>query len=97
MKLTTIGLASAFALLSTAAMAQAMTDASSVATQGQAGTAGYGSVVAPSVGSYAWPSVGSTNAVPTWSNTGPAAPLPSAPTVGNASGDTFAPIRVPRR
>ncbi len=47
----------------------------------QAGTSGYGSVVAPSVGSYVWPSVGSTTAVPTWRNTGPAAPLPSAPTV----------------
>jgi hypothetical protein len=30
-----------------------------------------GTVTAPSVGSYYWPSVGVTNAVPTWSNTGP--------------------------
>ncbi len=88
MKLTTIVLATAFALLSTAAMAQARTDGSSVATQGQAGTAGYGSVVAPSVGSYVWPSVGSTNAVSTWRNSGPAAPLPSASSAGNA----FAPM-----
>ncbi len=78
MKLTTIVLATAFALSGTAALAQA-------------GTSGYGSVVAPSVGSYVWPSVGSTNAVPTWRNTGAAAPLPSAPTVGNDFGNTFAP------
>ncbi len=80
MNFTTIVLATALALLSTAAMAQTRTDGSSIATQGQARTAGYGSVVAPSVGSYVWPSVGSTNAVPTWANTGVAAPLPSAPT-----------------
>jgi hypothetical protein len=73
MKRTTIVLATAFAILNTAAMAQGNNNGSSVATQGQAGTAGYGSVVAPSVGSYVWPSVGSTNAVPTWRNTGPAA------------------------
>jgi hypothetical protein len=82
MNLKTIVLATAFALSGTAALAQP-------------GTAGYGSVVAPSVGSYAWPSVGSTLAVPTWRNTGPAAPLPSAPTVPSAStnafGSTFAP------
>jgi hypothetical protein len=37
------------------------------------GTSGnpVGTVPAPSVGSYYWPSVGVTNAVPTWSNTGP--------------------------
>nr|WP_084800892.1 hypothetical protein [Bradyrhizobium sp. Tv2a-2] len=37
------------------------------------GTSGspIGTVTAPSVGSYYWPSVGVTNAVPTWSNTGP--------------------------
>jgi hypothetical protein len=37
------------------------------------GTSGspVGTVTAPSVGSYYWPSVGVTNAVPTWSNTGP--------------------------
>jgi hypothetical protein len=39
------------------------------------GTSGkpIGTVTAPSVGSYNWPSVGVTNAVPTWSNTGPGA------------------------
>jgi hypothetical protein len=78
MKLTTIVLATAFALSGAAALAQAGT-----AGYGQAGTAGYGSVVAPSVGSYVWPSVGSTLAVPTWRNTGPAAPLPGAAAVGN--------------
>ena len=72
MKLTTIALATAFAL-STITLAQA-------GTYGQSGTP-VGSVVAPSVGSYYWPSVGSTLAVPTWSNTNP--PAPSAPTVGN--------------
>ena len=85
MKLTTIVLATAFALSITAALAQAQPGSgSSVATGAQAGTAGYGSVVAPSVGSYVWPSVGSTLAVPTWRNTGPAAPLPGGPNVGNA-------------
>jgi hypothetical protein len=78
MKLKTILLAAAFALSGTAALAQA-------------GTAGYGSVVAPSVGSYVWPSVGSTLAVPTWRNTGPAAPLPHAPRVDSAFGSAFAP------
>jgi hypothetical protein len=72
MKLTTIALATAFAL-SSIALAQA-------GTYGQSGTS-VGSVVAPSVGSYYWPSVGSTLAVPTWSNTNP--PAPSAPTVSN--------------
>jgi hypothetical protein len=81
MKLTTIALATAFALSSTAALAQAP------------GLGGYGSVVAPSVGSYVAPSVGSTNVVPTWRNTGPAAPLPRVPTVRNS----FARIGVPRR
>jgi hypothetical protein len=38
---------------------------------GASGTS-VGTVTAPSVGSYNWPSVGVTNAVPTWSNTGPA-------------------------
>jgi hypothetical protein len=84
MKVMTIALATAFALTSTFALAQAN------------GTAGYGSVVQPSVGSSVAP-VGSTNVVPTWRNTGPAAPLPSAPTVGNAAGSTTAPIGVPSR
>jgi hypothetical protein len=84
MKLTTIALATAFTLTSTFALAQAP------------GLGGYGSVTAPSVGSYQ-AQVGSTNAVPTWRNTGPAAPLPSAPTSGNAFGtgnafSTFAPL-----
>jgi len=46
------------------------------------------------VGSYP-ATVGSTNVVPTWRNTGPAAPLPSVPAVGNGFGSTFAPIGVP--
>jgi hypothetical protein len=71
MKLAAIMVATALALSSTAALAQT------------AGTAGYGSVVAPSVGSYYWPSVGSTNAVPTWSNTTNAAPLPGRLQSGN--------------
>jgi hypothetical protein len=75
MKATTIALATAFTLTSTFALAQTT------------GTEGYGSVVAPSVGSYQ-SSVGSTNEVPTWRNTGPAATLPSSrdgSTPGNAS------------
>lgn len=72
MKLATIVMASTLALSSTAALAQA------------AGTSGYGSVVAPSVGSYYWPSVGSTNAVPTWSNTTNAGPVPGRLQVGSA-------------
>jgi hypothetical protein len=85
MRLRTIVLATAFTLTSTFALAQAP------------GLGGYGSVVAPSVGSYAAPSVGSTNVVPTWRNTGPAAPLPSVPTVGNTFRNTFARTRVPSR
>jgi len=80
MKLTTIALATAFALSSTAVLAQSGT------TYGQSGVS-IGAVTAPSVGSYYWPSVGTTNAVPTWSNTGPrvsSAPTPSAPTIGTA-------------
>jgi hypothetical protein len=80
MKLTAIALATAFALSSTAALAQPGT------TYGQSGTP-VGTVAAPSVGSYYWPSVGTTNAVPTWSNTGPqvrSAPAPGAPTIGTA-------------
>ena len=67
MKVTTIALATALALTSTFALAQT------------SGTEGYGSVVAPSMGSYQT-SVGSTNVVPTWRNTGPAAALPSSRT-----------------
>jgi hypothetical protein len=66
MKLTTIAMATALALTSSAAMAQ------------MNGTGGHGSVVQPSVGAYSTP-VGSTNVVPTWRNTGPAAPPPSSP------------------
>ena len=78
MKVTTIALATALTLTSTLALAQ---------TTGQIpGTEGYGSVVQPSVGSYPT-TVGSTNVVPTWRNTGPAAALPSSP--------TFAPMPVP--
>jgi hypothetical protein len=60
MTVKTITLATALSLTGTLAMAQTT------------GTSGYGSVVAPSVGSYQT-SVGSTNQVPTWRNTGPAA------------------------
>ena len=66
MKLTTIALATALALTSSAALAQA-TYAPSIGS------------VAPSVGSYVAPAVGSYMNQPTWSNTGPAAPLPSSP------------------
>jgi hypothetical protein len=84
MKLTAILLATAFAVSSTAALAQALTPSGSSAPTGaQAGASGFGSVVAPSVGSYVWPSVGSTLAVPTWRNTGPAAPRLGAPTASN--------------
>jgi len=62
MKLTTIAVATAFALSSAAALAQP-------------GPYWRGTTTAPSVGSYTWPSVGTTNAVPTWMNTGPAATL----------------------
>ena len=71
MKVTTIALATALPFTSTLALAQ---------TTGQIpGTEGYGSVVQPSVGSYPT-TVGSTNVVPTWRNTGPAATPPSSPT-----------------
>jgi uncharacterized protein YdeI (BOF family) len=66
MKLTTIALATAFALTGTAALAQS------------AGTKGFGTVTAPSLGSFQQP-VGTTNTVPTWSNTGPAAQSAAAP------------------
>lgn len=85
MKLTTIAVATAFTLTSTFALAQA-------------GLSGYGSTVAPSVGSYVAPSVGSSvNQTPTWRNTGPAAPLPGATTVGSAFGNTLAPVALPAR
>jgi len=58
MKLTIIVVATAFALLSAAALAQPE-------------PYWRGTTTAPSVGSYTWPSVGTTNAVPTWRNTGP--------------------------
>ncbi len=74
MKVTTIALATALTLTSTLALAQIP------------GTEGYGSVVQPSVGSYLG-TVGSTNVVPTWRNTGPAATPPSSP--------AFSPIPVP--
>ena len=78
MKVTTIALATALTLTSTLALAQ---------VPGQIpGTEGYGSVVQPSVGSYPG-TVGSTNVVPTWRNTGPAATPPSS--------TTFAPMPVP--
>jgi hypothetical protein len=79
MKLRTIALATAFALSSTAVLAQA-------------GLSGYGSSVAPSVGSYVAPSVGSAvNPTPTWRTTGPAAPRPS--TAGNAFRNARAAMR----
>jgi hypothetical protein len=82
MNVRTIALATAFTLTSTLALAQA--------------PAGYGSVVAPSVGSYP-ATIGSTTVVPTWRNTGPAAPLPSAPAaIGNTFENNFVPIRMPR-
>jgi hypothetical protein len=85
MKLTTIVLAAVFALPSTFALAQA-------------GLSGYGSTVAPSVGSYTAPSVGSyVNETPTWSTTGPAAPMPGPTTAGNAFGSTVAPMSAPSR
>jgi len=74
MNVTAIALATALTLTSTLALAQT------------SGTEGYGSVVAPSVGSYPT-SVGSTNVVPTWRNTGPAAALPRS-RVRRASGNT---------
>jgi hypothetical protein len=85
MKLTTIALATAFTLTSTFALAQGP------------GLGGYGSVTAPSVGSYQTP-VGSTNAVPTWRNTGPAAPVLGAPIGGNTAptGITFGNAAAPR-
>lgn len=71
MKLTTI-VATVFALLSTAALAQARTGIS----RSTVGTA-----TAPSIGVYNRP-FGTTNVVPTWRNTNP--PAPSASTSGSA-------------
>ena len=78
MKLRTIVLATAFALSSTFALAQA-------------GLSGSGSSMAPSVGSSVGQSVGSTNQIPTFNNPSPSGPMPSPGTVGNASGNTLAP------
>src|SRR3981189_3593518 len=85
MKLTTIGLATAFTLSSTFALAQAP------------GLGGYGSVVAPSVGSFLSPLGGSTNIVLTWRDSGPSAPLPRVPTVRNTFRNSFARMRRPIR
>src|SRR5258707_12164035 len=80
MKLTTIALATAFALTSTLALAQ---------------TYGGGSVVAPSVGSSVAPSAGSSvNSHPTWGTPGTNGAVPG-PRAGNASGKTLAPTRNP--
>jgi hypothetical protein len=79
MKLRTIALATAFALSSTFALAQA-------------GLSGSGSSVAPSVGSSVGQSAGSTNQIPTFNNPSPSGPMPRA---GNASGNTLAPSRSP--
>jgi hypothetical protein len=76
MKVTTIAMATALALTSSAAMAQ------------MRGTGGYGSVVQPSLRSYPAP-VGSTNVVPRWRNTGPAAPLPSGPALAPMQAPLF--------
>jgi hypothetical protein len=74
MKAATIALATLFTFTTTVAMAQTT------------GTEGYGSVVAPSVGSYQG-TVGSSNVVPTWRNTGPAATRPRRRSVAqNPSG-----------
>jgi hypothetical protein len=70
MKLLTLALATALTMTSTFAFAQT------------AGVGGYGSVTQPSVGSYTAP-VGTSNVVPTWRNTGPAAPMPHAPTMNS--------------
>jgi hypothetical protein len=69
MKVKAIALATALSLTGTLALTYMPAMAQTL------GTSGYGSVVAPSVGSYQT-SVGSTNQVPTWRNTGPAATAP---------------------
>ena len=73
MKLATIGLTTALAISSTAALAQAP------------GVGGYGTVTAPSVGSYTAP-VGTTNVPRTWSNTGPSARQAARPSASAARG-----------
>ena len=82
MKLSTIVLATAFALSGTAALAQ------------QAGTSGFGSAVAPSVGSSALPSVGtrSPGTVPTWGNTFNSPTSPSVSTPAQLNPRTIAPM-----
>jgi hypothetical protein len=65
MKHTTITLLTMMALLTAFALPSTTVAATSVGS--------VGTVTAPSVGSYNWPSVGTTNRVPTWNNTGPAA------------------------
>jgi hypothetical protein len=65
--------------VTTIALATVFTLTSTLALAQTTGTEGYGSVVQPSVGS--------SNVVPTWRNTGPAATPPSSP--------AFSPIPVP--
>jgi hypothetical protein len=72
MKVRTMVLATALTLTSSVVLAQ--TNEPQIP-----GTEGYGSVVQPSVGSYQTP-IGSSNVVPTWRNTGPAATLPRSDT-----------------
>jgi hypothetical protein len=85
---TTLALGAALALPAPAALAQ------SGASFGQS-VPPVGTVTAPSIGSYTWPSVGTTNAVPTWSNTMPAARSGFAPP--NAPSSAPAPIGAGRR
>ena len=78
MKLTTIVLATAFSLTSTFALAQSTDSAQSASSTQSMQTVGRGTVTAPSVGSYQRP-VGTTNVLPSWSNTGPAANSSAVP------------------
>ncbi len=71
MKLATI-VATVFAVLSTAVVAQPRT--------GIVSRSAVGTVTAPSIGVYNRP-FGTTNVVPTWRNTNP---VPRAPAFGNA-------------
>ena len=90
MKVTKIALATAFALVSTVALAQNQGGAPNTGTEGR------GSVVAPSVGSSQKP-VGSTNTPSTYQNTGPAGTSAQAPAAtppagpGPAAAPTSAP------